>query len=132
MNIVKFTVTEKNGNNKKLRLAMANASLMAGAAFSNAMVGLVHAIGHALGGVCHVPHSDAMAILLPHCMRYNLDKMRDNYSKLLLYVAGEEVFVNTPREKRAEKVIETIEELLRTLNQDQIITLLLEKIQGHT
>src|SRR5699024_11592695 len=37
-----------NGNNKKVRLAMANASTMAGAAFSNSMVGLVHAIGHAL------------------------------------------------------------------------------------
>ena len=120
--------TVKNGNNKKLRLAMANASLMAGAAFSNSMVGLVHAIGHALGGVCHVPHSDAMAILLPHCMRYNLDKMRDDYSKLLLYVAGEEVFVNTPKEKRAEKVIETIEELLRTLNQEAGLPIKLSQV----
>ncbi|MFR9062414.1 MAG: iron-containing alcohol dehydrogenase [[Clostridium] scindens] len=30
---------------------MANASTMAGVAFSNSMVGMVHAIGHALGGV---------------------------------------------------------------------------------
>ena len=46
---------------------------MAGAAFSNSMVGIVHAIGHALGGVCHVPHGDAMSVLLPVCMAYNLD-----------------------------------------------------------
>ncbi len=120
--------TVKNGDNKKLRLAMANGSLMAGAAFSNSMVGLVHAIGHALGGVSHVPHGDAMAILLPHCMRYNLDKMRDNYSKLLLYIAGEEVFVNTPKEKRAEKVIETIEELLRTLNTEAGLPIKLSQV----
>ena len=120
--------TVKNGDNKKLRLAMANGSLMAGAAFSNSMVGLVHAIGHALGGVSHVPHGDAMAILLPHCMRYNLDKMRDNYSKLLLYIAGEEVFVNTPKEKRAEKVIETIEELLKTLNTEAGLPIKLSQV----
>lgn len=120
--------TVKNGDNKKLRLAMANGSLMAGAAFSNSMVGLVHAIGHALGGVSHVPHGDAMAILLPHCMRYNLDKMRDNYSKLLLYIAGEEVFVNTPKEKRAEKVIETIEDLLKTLNAEAGLPIKLSQV----
>lgn len=110
--------TVKNGNNAKLRLAMANASLMAGAAFSNSMVGLVHAIGHALGGVSRVAHGEAMAILLPHCMRYNLDKLRENYSKLLLYIAGEETFINTPREERAEKVIETVEKLLQELNKE--------------
>lgn len=110
--------TVKDGNNKKLRLAMANASLMAGVAFSNSMVGLVHAIGHAMGGVSHVPHGDAMAILLPHCMRYNLDKLNDVYSKLLLYIAGEEVYINTPREERAEKVIEVIVEMLQELNKE--------------
>lgn len=40
----------KNGRDRRARMAMANGSLLAGAAFSNSMVGLVHAIGHALGG----------------------------------------------------------------------------------
>lgn len=61
----------ENGNTKKGRLALANASLMAGVAFSNSMVGIIHAIGHALGGVSRVPHGEAMAILMPYCMEYN-------------------------------------------------------------
>ena len=65
----------KNGHNKEARLAMANASLMAGTAFSNSMVGGVHAIGHALGGICHVAHGDAMNILMPYVMAYNLDTL---------------------------------------------------------
>lgn len=105
-----------NGKDKKVRLAMANASLMAGIAFSNSMVGLVHAIGHALGGVCHVPHGDAMAILMPHVFRFNLDKLKDEYAKLLLYVAGPEVYSQTPQDKRAEKMIECVEEKLQRLN----------------
>lgn len=55
------------------RTNLALASLMAGAAFSNAMVGIVHAIGHSLGGLCHVPHGQAMMMLLPHCVKWNLD-----------------------------------------------------------
>ncbi|HEY8347702.1 MAG TPA: iron-containing alcohol dehydrogenase [Symbiobacteriaceae bacterium] len=57
-----------NGRDIEARLAMANAALMAGAAFSNSMVGLVHAIGHACGSVARVAHGTAMAILLPHVM----------------------------------------------------------------
>lgn len=106
----------KNGENKQKRLAMANASLMAGVAFSNSMVGIIHAIGHSVGAVARVPHGDAMAILMPHCMRFNLDKLQAEYAKLLLYIGGEEIYMNTPAEQRANKTIECIESLLQELH----------------
>ena len=98
--------------NKEARMAMANASLMAGTSFGNSMVGLVHAIGHALGGVCHVAHGDAMSILLPHVMAYNLDKCRSGYSDLLLHLAGPEVYCSTPADHRAEKAVEVVTEFV--------------------
>ncbi|MFR1640969.1 MAG: iron-containing alcohol dehydrogenase, partial [Eggerthellaceae bacterium] len=64
----------RDGANVDARTNLALGSLLAGAAFSNAMVGIVHAIGHSLGGLCHVPHGQAMMLLLPHCVRYNLDR----------------------------------------------------------
>ena len=100
-----------NGKDRKARMALANGSLLAGAAFSNSMVGLVHAIGHALGGVCRVPHGEAMTILLPAVMQYNLDKCRDRYAELLLPIAGPEVYTATPPDWRARKTIETLTEL---------------------
>ena len=100
-----------NGKDRKARMALANGSLLAGAAFSNSMVGLVHAIGHALGGVCRVPHGEAMTILLPAVMQYNLDKCRDRYAELLLPIAGPEVYAATPPDWRARKAIETLTEL---------------------
>ena len=78
----------ENGKDKAARLAMANASLLAGAAFSNSMVGLVHAIGHALGGVCRVAHGDAMTILLPAVMEFNLPECGVRYGELLLALTG--------------------------------------------
>lgn len=100
--------------NKEARMAMANASLMAGTAFGNSMVGLVHAIGHALGGVCHVAHGDAMSILLPHVMRYNLDKCRSVYGDLLLHLAGPEIYCQTPAHLRAEKSIDIVESFIQS------------------
>ncbi len=106
----------ENGNNKKGRLALANASLMAGVAFSNSMVGIIHAIGHALGGVSRVPHGEAMAILMPYCMEYNMDKLEELYAELLLPIAGAEVYSNTPKEERAKKTIETIKDMRKQLH----------------
>lgn len=111
-----FKVIE-NGNDAEARLNMANASLMAGVAFSNSMVGLVHAIGHSLGAVCHVPHGDAISILLPYVLEYNLDVCKNEYANLLFFLADEETYIKTLKEERANKTIEIIKEWINKLNQ---------------
>jgi len=64
----------QNGQDENLRLAMANAALLAGISFSNSLVGVVHSLAHATGGVCHVPHGVANAIFLPWGVEYNIPK----------------------------------------------------------
>jgi len=46
----------KNPKDEKRRFAMANAATMAGVSFSNAMVGIVHCLGHAAGALCNIHH----------------------------------------------------------------------------
>ena len=106
----------KNGKDDRARLAMANASMMAGAAFSNSMVGVIHAIGHALGGVCHVPHGDAMTILLPHGMAFNYRVLKEQYGELLYFLAGEETCLNTPAEQRGKEAVRQVWQLRRKLH----------------
>lgn len=106
----------KDGKNRQARYNMALASTMAGIAFSNSMVGAVHAIGHALGGVCHVPHAVAMTILLPHVMRYNLSHAAESYAELLPWLVGMNAAMSVPAEKRAEAAIAAIEALGAKLN----------------
>jgi len=108
--------TVNKGKDTKLRFAMANASLMAGAAFSNSMVGAVHAIGHACGGVAHVPHGIAMSILLPFVMQYNMDVLEELYAELLLPLGGAEKYAKTFASQRAAKTVELIIELRKTLH----------------
>ncbi|MGD9009936.1 MAG: iron-containing alcohol dehydrogenase [Desulfobacteraceae bacterium] len=106
----------RDGSNPQARLALAEAATMAGIAFSNAMVGVVHALGHAAGAVARVPHGEAMAILLPHGLTYNLKKVANQVGELLLPLAGAEVYANTPSKARAERTIDQVNELLRELN----------------
>lgn len=94
--------------NKQRRLDLAIAATMAGAAFSNSMVGLVHGLGHSLGALCHVPHGVCMNLFLPYVLEFNLSERRDAIGELLLPLAGEDVFVTTPKERRPEATIARI------------------------
>jgi len=100
-----------DGGDQEARMALADASFLAGAAFSNSMVGAVHALGHSVGALCHVPHGVAMAVLLPHVMRFNLPSVEADYAELLLPLAGPEVYAGTPESDRARAAIASIEAL---------------------
>ena len=93
------------------RLALAEGSTMAGIAFSNAMVGMVHSLGHALGGVCHLPHGLCMNLFLPYILEYNQEHNGDRIGELLLPLAGAEVYAATPKAERADKAITFIRDL---------------------
>ncbi len=60
-----------DGSDLEARTMMANAATLAGLAFSNAFVGVNHALAHAVGARFGIPHGRANAIFLPHVMRYN-------------------------------------------------------------
>ena len=107
----------RHGSHAEARLAMALAATQAGIAFSNSMVGAVHAIGHALGGVCHLAHAEAMTILLPHVMRRNLSHAAQAYADLLPCMVGWEAAASTPAAERAEALIAAVERLSRALHE---------------
>jgi len=93
------------------RLELAEAATMAGIAFSNSMVGLVHAIGHSLGAVCHLHHGTCMSLLLPYVLEYNFETIRDDLGLLLPFLAGDEVARATPPDERATASIAGIRDL---------------------
>lgn len=89
------------------RAAMAVGSHLAGQAFSSAMVGVVHAIGHAVGAVCRVDHGTCMSILLPYGLEYNYHRIGCELKELSSLFSGE---------PSAEGMIESIRTLNRRLD----------------
>lgn len=65
--------------NMGLRNKMMLGSLEAGLAFSNASLGLVHAMAHSLGGLLDLAHGECNAILLEHIIDFNFESEPEKY-----------------------------------------------------
>jgi alcohol dehydrogenase class IV len=64
------------------RLAMAQGSLEAGMAFTNAILGATHAMSHQVGGLLDAPHGVVNGVLLPHVIRFNAEERPERFVAL--------------------------------------------------
>ena len=67
-------------NNQEARSQQMLGSMYAGLAFSNAILGAVHAMAHSLGGLLDLPHGQCNAILLEHVIDYNFSASPERYT----------------------------------------------------
>src|SRR6185369_5955787 len=72
----------QDGTNKAARDGMALAATLAGLAFSNCGVAVVHALEYPIGGAVHVSHGAGNGLLLPFVMRYNLPVRKPVFAKI--------------------------------------------------
>src|SRR5690554_3371606 len=71
-----------NPSNPVLREQIMLASMQAGLAFSNAILGAVHAMSHSLGGFLDLPHGLCNALLLEHVVAYNFPSAEDRFRRV--------------------------------------------------
>ncbi len=107
----------ENGGDLFARGQQQIAAAMAGIAFFNSMVGLVHGIAHILGALCGVPHGLANSILLPHVMKYNLDECPERYALVAEAMGVKEKGMSD--EEAAEAAIEAVRDLTKRMNVPQ-------------
>jgi alcohol dehydrogenase class IV len=69
-------------SNAAAREGMALAATLAGLAFSNCGVALVHALEYPIGGVLHCSHGAGNGLLLPFVMRYNLPQRAETFARI--------------------------------------------------
>ncbi len=91
--------------NGEVRQNMHDASALAGYAFTNAWLGIVHSMAHQMGGVFGIPHGRANALALPNVMRYN-SKVTRRFEDLAKLIG---------KETTAE-FIEAVENLKKEIN----------------
>jgi alcohol dehydrogenase len=98
-----------NGRDLEARDGMLAASLMAGMAFHNTKLCLVHAITGPLGGVYNLPHGAINAIVLPHAMEFLLPGAVEKYADIA-DALGENIS-DISKRAAAEKAVEAVYKL---------------------
>lgn len=70
------------GDDIEARAQMLLASHIAGVGFSHTGLGLVHGIGHALGGQFNIPHGVALCLVLEEVLKFNLPHRMQRFARL--------------------------------------------------
>ncbi len=99
--------------NKEAKNNMAMASLQAGLAFSNAILGAVHAMSHAIGGRYSLSHGEVNAILLPYVMEYNLMARPDRFQDIATFM-GKDIR-NMTQIEAAKASVSLVRELIEDI-----------------
>jgi alcohol dehydrogenase class IV len=99
--------------NLEARENMALAATLAGMAFSNAGVAIVHALEYPMGGALHCSHGAGNGLLLPYVMRFNLPDRAETMARIALLL-GRDVDGLSP-EEGAIIAIEAVEDLRRVI-----------------
>jgi len=80
--MVQANLIKSYDGDEEARNLMHEAQCLAGMAFSNALLGIVHSMAHKVGAVFHIPHGCANAIFLPYVIQYNRTKCEDRYADI--------------------------------------------------
>lgn len=102
-----------DGKDLEARENMLHAAYHAGAAFTRAYVGYVHAVGHNLGGFYHVPHGLAMSVILPHVLDYYGETA---YKRLAQLAVAAGVKTDGTDEEKAKAFIAEIRAMNKRMN----------------
>ncbi len=89
---------------------MALAATLAGMAFSNSGVALVHAMEYPMGGELHCSHGLGNGLLLPYVMQFNLQSRIPTFAKIARWLGETELADETQMAEQAVKAVERIRE----------------------
>src|SRR5262249_53804583 len=98
-----------NGQDLEAREGMALGATLAGMAFSNVGVALVHAMEYPVGGATHCSHGAGNGLLLPFVMRYNLPERKREFASIARLL-GENI-AGLDESAAAERAITAVERL---------------------
>ncbi len=103
-----------NGKDIEARTNMLKASYYAGAAFTRAFVGYVHAIAHNLGGMYGTPHGLANAVILPYVLDWYGSSIYKPLAKLADLISISKEGMN--EEEKAKAFIAEIKRMNKAMN----------------
>jgi alcohol dehydrogenase len=113
-------IATKHGDNMEARSATLIASMMAGLAFTNAGVGVVHALAHTIGAKYGTHHGLTNAVLLPHGILFNINeaapKLARAWRSVRLASGAPPAEISCDDHEAVRRLVEDIRALMRECN----------------
>ena len=85
-----------------------NGATMSGLAFGNSQVGLIHAMGHALGAIFHMAHGLSVSVSAPYAIQFSSREAAPRYAEIARVIGIRE----ESHQKATEMLVESIKRLM--------------------
>ena len=106
----------ENPQDKIAREKMLKASYLAGISMNNEMVGYAHAFAHQLGSFYHIPHGEAIAMVLVRVLHFERENCQKQLAELGVAIGLDE---SLDEELLSRLFIEKVANLIRDINLNQ-------------
>lgn len=111
-------VVMREPENIESRLAMCRAAMYGGNAINTQLAGYVHAFAHSIGAKYHIPHGQAITLMLLPVLRYQKVACQRKYALMARYCGMADV--HTEDRVAADRFLKAIEELIATCGLDKL------------
>ena len=108
----------KEPENIESRLAMCRAAMYGGNAINTQLAGYVHAFAHSIGAKYHIPHGQAITMMMMPVLEYQKEICKGKYAMLARYcqIADE----STGDSEASEQFLQTIAQLIQNCGMDKL------------
>ena len=113
-------VVMREPENIESRLSMCRAAMYGGNAINKQLAGYVHAFAHSIGAMYHIPHGQAITLMMLPVLRYQMEVCRRKYALMARYcgLATEK----TDPQEAAELFLKAIADLIATCGLDKLVS----------
>ena len=120
-------VVMKDSENIEARLGMCRAAMYGGNAINTQLAGYVHAFAHSIGAKYHLPHGQAISLMLMPVLEFQKEVCREKYAELAKYCGLEEnadAFLQAIRQLMAQCGMDNIESPVRPCDHEELISMI--------
>ena len=109
--------------NNEARLAMCRAAMYGGNAINTQLAGYVHAFAHSIGAKYHMPHGQAISLMLMPVLEFQKEACQARYEQIAKY-CGVPDFLQAVRELMHTCEMDQIKSPVRTCDHEQLIPMI--------
>ena len=111
-------VLMREPENVESRLAMCRAAMYGGNAINTQLAGYIHAFAHSIGAKYHIPHGQAITLMMLPVLRYQMEACQRKYALMARYCGLADV--HTDDNDAAERFLKAVEELIAICGLDKL------------